>query len=132
MKKNRKVPKKMSVVTRGSAHLALVVVVLFIMVIINLLSSSSCQQLMKTIGESERQIARLDDEISRESTRWELTRTPERIERALAGLGLKMKPARADQNVQMRSDGTPYPGQLSVARLRQRSGDVAAYRKVKR
>lgn len=125
MKKNRRMPKKMNVVATGTAHLAAVVCVLFVMVIINLLASSSCQQLMKTIGEDEREIARLDDAIMRESTRWEEMKTPERIELALRGLGLKMKPARADQNVQMRADGTPYPGQLSIAKARQRGSKVA-------
>ena len=49
-------------------------------------------------------------------------KTPERIEAALLRHGLSMKIPRADQNVQMKADGTPYPGQLSLARARQRLG----------
>ena len=70
----------------------------------------------------ERELARLEDAHMRESTRWEEMKTPDRIERALLQHGLSMRPPRPEQTVRMTANGTPYPGQLSLARARQRLG----------
>ena len=83
---------------------------------------------MKSIGEGRRTLAKLEEERQRQSTMWDRMKIPERIERALLQHGLEMKPARPDQNVQMKSDGTPYPGQLSVARAQRRRAPTAKYR----
>ena len=122
MRRNRKIPKKMSIVATTTMRFGAVLVFFFVMVLFNLLSSTSCTQLMKTKGELERELARLEDSRMREATRWEEMKTPERVEAALLRHGLAMKIPRPDQNVQMKSDGTPYPGQLSLARARQRLG----------
>ena len=122
MRRNRKIPKRMSVVATTTMRFGAILVFFFVMVLFNLLSSTSCSQLMKTKGELERELARLEDARMREATRWEEMKTPERIEAALLRHGLSMKIPRADQNVQMKADGTPYPGQLSLARARQRLG----------
>lgn len=103
-----------------------VIVMLFAMVLLNLLASSSCQQLMKTIGERERQLAKLEEERVRESARWEEMKTPEKLESALLRHGLAMRYPKADQVVRMKADGHPYPGQLSVAKARQRAGLTSA------
>lgn len=121
MKKNRRVNKKMSVNTEIATHLGAVIAFLFVMVIMNLLASSSCQQLMKRIGEEEKELARLEDSRNRESTRWEEMKTPEKVEAALLRHGLAMRPPRPEQNVHMKADGTPYAGQLSVARAKARA-----------
>ena len=122
MRRNRKVPKKMSVVATNTMRFGAILVFFFVMVILNLLSSSSCTQLMKTKGEFERELAKLEDARMRESTRWEEMKTPERVEAALLRHGLSMRVPRPEQNVQMKGDGAPYPGQLSVARAKQRNG----------
>ena len=133
MRKNRKIPKKMSVVASNTMHFGAVIVILSVMVILNLLASSSCTQLMKTIGEKERELVKLEDSKMRESTRWEEMKPPERVEEALRAHGLAMATPRAWQVVRMRADGTPFPGQLSVLRSRQRSVDqTAQYRRGKR
>lgn len=121
MKKNRRVNKKMSVNTEIATHLGAVIAFLFVMVIVNLLASSSCQQLMKRIGEQEKELARLEDSCNRESTRWEEMKTPEKVEAALLRHGLAMRPPRAEQNVHMNANGVPYAGQLSVARAKTRA-----------
>ena len=86
MKRNRKRSKKMSVIASHSMYVGAVIMMLFVMVIVNLLASSSCDHLLKSIGEKERQLKRLDDEYVRESARWEgmlttknSTRVPERM-----------------------------------------------------
>lgn len=126
-RKNKRVPKKMSVVTTGTAHIGAILAAFFIMVIINILASSSCKQLMKTIGEDERRLARLEDACMREASRWEEMKTPEKIEAALMRHGLAMRPPRPDQIVHMTAAGKPYPGQLSVARARKRAMQMASY-----
>ena len=122
MRKNRKIPKKMSVVATNTMRFGAIILIFFVMVILNLLSASSCTQLLKTKGELERELARLEDSRMRESTRWEEMTTPERVEAALLHHGLAMRPPRPEQAVQMKADGTPYPGQLSIAKARQRNG----------
>ena len=129
MRKNRRIPKRMSVLTKTTARFGAIIGILFVMVIINILATSSCQQLLKTIGQRERELARLEDSLNREATRWESMKTPEKIDSALLRHGLAMRPPRADQNVNMKADGTPYLGQHSVAQARKRSvGKTAQYR----
>lgn len=110
----------MSIVAQNAAHVAAIMLMLFVMVIVNLLANSSCSQLMKSIGEKERLLAKLEDERSRESARWEEMKTPEKLERALTRHGLAMRYAKPSQIVRLRADGTPFPGQLSVAKAMQR------------
>lgn len=121
MKRNRRVSKKMNVNTAIATHLGAVIAFLFVMVILNLLASSSCQQMRNRIGEAEKELARLEDSRNRESTRWEEMKTPEKVAAALLRHGLAMKPPRAEQNVHMNANGTPYAGQLSVARAKART-----------
>ncbi len=121
MRKNRKRSKKMSVLTSHSMYVGAVIMMLFVMVIVNLLASSSCDQLMKAIGEKERQILKLEDEYIRESARWEGMLTAKNIEQALASRGMAMHMPRAAQIIRMGADGRPTPGQFSVARAEQRA-----------
>lgn len=123
MRKNKIHSKKMSVVASNTLHVGAVIVMLSAMVIIYLLSSSKCEQIMKQVGEKEGELARLEDDRVRESIRWEEMKSTENLERQLAFFHLdKMKYPKEDQIVRMRADGRPYPGQLSVARARQQNG----------
>jgi len=118
MRKNRKVSKRMSVNATITMRFAAVIVIFFVMVILNILSSSSCTQLMKEKGEKEREIAKLDEAKSRESTRWDEMCTPERIEKALIRHGLQMKPPRPEQAVVMLANGKPRPDQFVLRKAR--------------
>ncbi len=131
MRKNRKVTRRMSAAARVSTHFGAIIIVLFVMVILNLLANSSCQQIMKAIGEDERELAKLEDARMREATRWDEMKTPEKIEMALLRHGLVMKPPRPEQNVNMKANGVPYPGQLSVAKARQRASRVVKYNRAR-
>ena len=114
MKRNRRVPKKMSVVAANSMRFGAIVVFFFVMVIMNLLSSSSCTMLLKEKGVKERELAKYEEARTQEATRWEGMKTPEKIQAALMRHGLAMRLPHADQCVRMRPDGTPYPNQRSV------------------
>ena len=126
MRKNRRVTKKMSVVATNSMRFGAIIVFFVIMVILNILSSNSCTQLLKQKGEMEREIAKLDDTHTRESTRWEEMKTTDNIEAALLRHGLSMHMPRPDQTVRLLPDGTPRPGQLSLAKAKMRTGVTAA------
>ena len=65
MRKNRKVSKKMSVIAVQSMHIGAVMFSLFIMVILNLLAASNCSHLMKSIGEKEKELNKLEDALNR-------------------------------------------------------------------
>lgn len=125
MRKNRKVSKRMSVVAQNTAYASAVLMAAFVVVIVNLLASSSCSQLMKSIGEKERTLSRLEDERSRESARWEEMKTPERLEQALMRHGLSMKPPKPDQIIRMDREGRLIPNQFSVAKEAQRQRNLA-------
>lgn len=126
MSKNRRTSKRMSVNATVATNVGSLLVALFVMVIVNFLASSSCQQLSKAIGDGRKELARLDRERSRERANWEAMKTPEKVEEALLKHGLAMRPPRAEQNVHMGPDGRPYRGQYSVQVARRRNGGMAA------
>ena len=130
MRKNRKVSKRMSVIAANTMRFGAIIVFFFVMVILNLLSSSSCTQLLNEKGEKERELAKLEESHRRESTRWEEMKTPEKVEAALFRHGLKMSTPRADQCIRLNARGVPYPNQLALTRLRQRAGTAATVRYV--
>ena len=107
MRRNRKIPKKMSVVATNSMRFGAIIVFFVVMVILNLLSSQSCTHLQNAKGALEREIVKLDEARTRESTRWEEMKTTENIEAALLRHGLLMKLPRPDQTVRLMADGTP-------------------------
>ncbi len=125
MRKNRKMPRKMSVVTTRFMHMGAVLLTLFVMVILNLLASSSCRQLERNYGKKEDLLKKLDDDYQRELAHWEVMKTSEGLEAALRKHGLSMHYPNASQIVRMRADGVPYSGQLSLAKAAQRAKGLA-------
>ncbi len=121
MRRNRKMPKKMSVMAGRSVQFGAVIVMVVAMAILNVLASSSCKQLAKAVREKERQLERLEDSQKRESARWEEMKAPDSLEAALLKLGLKMHYPKPEQVVRMDAAGRPYPGQISVARAAERN-----------
>lgn len=122
MSRNRKISKRMSVIAQNTVCVGGIMLLLFITVIVNMLASSSCSQLMKSIGEKERTLARLEDERSRESARWDEMKTPQNLESALTRHGLAMRYPKPSQTVRLREgSGRLIPAQLSVAKEMQRA-----------
>ncbi len=125
MRKNRKMSRRLSVVTVHFMHMGAVLLMLFVMVIMNLIASSSCRQQERIRVAKEETLKKLEDELHRETMRWEEMKTSERLEAALVKHGLSMHYPNASQIVRMRADGRPYPGQLSLAKAAQREKGVA-------
>lgn len=126
MRKNRKRSKKMSVSASRSMHFAAVIMMLFVMVIVNMLASSRCDQMLKAIGEKENLLARLEKDRERESGRWDQLNTCDNLDRILPRLGMSMKYPRAEQIVRMDGTGRVVPGQMSVARAERRRTERTA------
>lgn len=117
MKRNSKRTKKMSVVASGSMSLGIVIFALFVMVIVNLLASSNCDQLQKTIGEKEKKLAKLEDDRRRASAAWDEMKSSANLDSMLPKHGLAMHYPSANQIVRMNKSGRPLPGQLSLVRM---------------
>ncbi len=120
-RKNWKISRKTSVVAQNTAYVGGIMLLVFVMVIINMLASSKCSLLMKSIGDKERVLARLEDERTRESARWEEMKTQENLDAALRRHGLAMKVPEQSQIVRMNSEGRLKPAQISVAKEMQRA-----------
>lgn len=116
----------MSVVATNTMRFGAIIVFFFVMVILNLLSASSCTQLQNAKGALEREIVKLDEARTRESTRWEEMKTTESIESALLRHGLSMRTPSPAQTVRLMANGVPRPGQLSLTRSKMRTGVPAA------
>ncbi len=125
MKKNRKRSHKMSVVTERFMHMGVVIFMLFAMVILNLVASANCTELERAYIAKGEKLKKLEDELQRETARWEEMKTNERINAALKKHGLAMNYPSASQTIRMGKNGQPIRGQVSVAKLEQRKSGVA-------
>ena len=126
MRKNRKMPKKLSVVTVHFMHMGAVLVTLFAMVILNMLANSRCAQLENSIGAKNKELKKLDEEYERQDVRWRELQTSDNLEQALVRHGLSMHYPNPSQTIRMQKDGRPYPGQLSVAKAEARARSRAS------
>ena len=133
MKKNRRVSKRMTVVAVRSTHIAVVMVMAVAMVIMNLMATSKCTQLMKSIGEKRNRLSLLQKSYDRESALWEQMLTNANLERTLFKRGLAMYLPKPGQVVRIRErDGVVLPGQHAVAAAERRSGLSSATAQVNR
>ena len=69
-----------------------------------------------------KELKKLEAELTREKTRWDEMKVPERLGRALTKFGLEMEVPREDQIVRMNRAGVPAPGQLALRRMQGASG----------
>ncbi len=127
MKKNRIVPRKMSVTTANSMFCAAVIFMLLLMVIVNHLASSSCTQLQKSIGNKKAELAKLENERLRENADWMKMITAENLNATLLKHGMKMQPpSPTTQIIRMGRNGRPVPGQVSLAKAQERKASAAS------
>ena len=118
MRKNRRTPKRLSVVATRTTYFVAIIVALFVMVMLDRLADSRCTQLMDAIGRNKKELANQQEACERESLRWEETKAT--IETVLVNRAMDMDVARPDQIVHMNADGMPRPGQLAVKNAMQR------------
>lgn len=127
MRRNKRI-KKNSRFATSSMGVASLIVSGFIMLMIFFGMNSRCSSISRDIGKKERELQRLEAELTREKTRWDEMKVPERLNIALARFGLEMSAPREDQLVRMNGAGVPAPGQLALKRMggASRSRSVAA------
>ena len=127
MRRNRKVSKRMSRISVHTMHIGAVMLMLFVMVILNLLASSSCNQLVKIVDQKDKELKSCNEELERTSARWDAMRSSDNLDRALVKRGISMHIPNPNQIILMDASGHPQPGQTSVALLRQRvQGGISA------
>lgn len=117
MRRNKRI-KKNSRFATSSMGIASLIVSGFIMMMIFFAVNSRCAAITREIGQKEKELKRLEAELTREKTKWDDMKTPARLKRALIKFGLEMDLPREDQIVRMGRNGVPVPGQLALARLR--------------
>lgn len=124
MRRNKRI-KKNSRFATSSMGIASLIVSAFIMLMIFFAMNSRCSAITRDIGQKEKELQRLESELTREKTRWDEMKVPERLKVALARFGLEMEIPREDQIIRMGRTGTPVPGQIAVARMRGASASSA-------
>lgn len=125
MRKNKIVSKRMSRVSVHTMHIGAIMITFFAMVVLNLMASSSCSQLSKSIADKENVLKHKRIELNRNVVRWEAAKSSSNLERALVKRGMAMYYPRPSQIVRMDRDGNVLPSQTSVAVLRRRMQDRA-------
>jgi len=118
MRRNRRI--KHTRVTVNSMGVVTLILVAFFSAIVYWTVDSRCKTLIREIGKSEKKLASLEADFQRETMLWEEMKTPDRLNEALVRFGIEMKTAEPDQTIHMGANGKPLPGQLSVARARNR------------
>jgi hypothetical protein len=121
MRRNRRIKKRSRFAT-SSMGVASLIVSGFIMLMIFFGMNSRCSSISREIGKKEKELKKLEAELTREKTRWDEMKVPERLGRALTKFGLEMEVPREDQIVRMNRAGVPAPGQLALRRMQGASG----------
>jgi len=124
MRRNRRV-KKNSRFATSSMGIASLIVSAFIMMMIFFAMNSRCSAIKREMGQREKALHRLESELTREKTRWEEMKVPERLKVALTRFGLEMDLPREDQIVRIGRNGMPVPGQMALSRTRGASATMA-------
>lgn len=127
MRRNKRIKKRSRFAT-SSMGVASLIVSGFNMLMIFFGMNSRCSLIAREIGKKEKELQRLDAELTREKTRWDEMKVPERLSVALTKFGLSMSAPREDQIVRMTGIGVPAPGQLALRRMSgaSKSGSMAA------
>ena len=79
-----------------------------------------CTSFSQDLQEAEKTYRQLVKEGERVAARWNELMAVDRLKENLARNGLEMDIPRADQIVRMNAAGRPLPGQIAVARARER------------
>lgn len=124
MGRNKKTSKRMSALATNTLRTAAALGALFAVAILDMLASSSCNQLVKRADAAEKKLQRRVADLESAQARWDAVRSSGNLDRALVKWGLDMRLPAATQIVRMDAKGAPLPGQMSVALVRQRNADT--------
>ena len=132
MGRNRIVSKRMSRISVHTMHIGAIMIMFFAMVVLNLMASSTCSQLSKSIADKENILKQKRVELNRNIVRWEAAKSSSNLERALVKRGMAMYYPKPSQIVRMDESGKVLPSQASVAVLQRKkqNRETASYQGV--
>ncbi|MBQ4199060.1 MAG: hypothetical protein II649_04170 [Kiritimatiellae bacterium] len=106
--------------TVNSAGVVALIVTGFAMLMCYWMLGMRCTSIAHDLEKAEKQYKQLTREGERVASRWTELMAVDRLQERLVRFGLEMGIPRADQIVRMTSEGRPLPGQIAVARARER------------
>ena len=118
-KRNRKI-NRYSSFTINTAGVVALLVTLFSMVMVYCVLGMRCTSIAQELQEAEKSYKQLSKESERVAARWTELMAVDRLQDKLVRFGLEMNIPRADQVVRLNAAGRPLPGQIAVARARER------------
>ena len=118
-KRNRKINRH-SRFTVNSAGVVALIVTGFAMLMCYWMLGMRCTSIARELEAAEKQYKQFTKESERVASRWTELMAVDRLQERLARFGLEMNMPRADQIVRMNAEGRPLPGQIAVARARER------------
>ena len=118
-RRNRKVNKH-SRFTVNTAGVVALLVTGFAMVMCYCALGMRCTSIAQELQEAEKEYKQLTKESERVAARWTELMAVDRLNDKLTRFGLEMNIPRADQVVRLNAAGRPLPGQIAVARARER------------
>ena len=118
-RRNRKVNKH-SRFTVNTAGVVALLVTGFAMVMCYCVLGMRCTSIAQELQEAEKVYKQLTKESERVAARWTELMAVDRLDDKLTRFGLEMKLPRVDQVVRLNAEGRPLPGQIAVARARER------------
>jgi hypothetical protein len=92
----------------------------FAMVMCYCVLGMRCTSIAQELQQAEKEYKQLTKESERVAARWTELMAVDRLQEKLVRFGLEMNIPRADQMVRLNASGRPLPGQIAVARARER------------
>lgn len=124
MKRNRKI-KKHVVFSMGTGYVVTLILTVLVMLMVYWALDQDCASVSRAIAKADRELKALDGEYGRESAKWAMMTTPEKLNERLVRFGIEMRMQGQDQIVRMDGRGRPLPG-LAVTRARNRMAKDSA------
>ncbi len=119
-RRNRKLNRRFSRFTVNTAGVVALLVTAFSMGMCYCLLGMRCTSIAQELQEAEKSYKQLTKESERVAARWNELMAVDRLQEKLVRFGLEMNIPRADQMIRMGASGRPLPGQIAVARARER------------
>ena len=120
MRQNRKVSRKRSIIGMHVVHFGVIMLMFGVMAVLHLLVTSSCGQVMKSIGEKERLIQARQNELESARAAWRRATSTDNIARMLHRRGIEMIDPQSDNVIHFDQNGRIDPRERSVALVRER------------
>ena len=120
MRRRNKKVNRHSRFTVNTAGVVALLMTGFAMVMCYCVLGMRCTSIAQELQQAEKEYKQLTKETERVAARWTELMAVDRLQEKLVRFGLEMNIPRADQMVRLNASGRPLPGQIAVARARER------------